>query len=110
MSRLQSRKAEIEREIESRRSATKFEPVADEKISGKRKLEEVLASEIEKTPALPPKIKRDKLDVDQENSYTSRLLDAKRKIQQEQPLKKLLHNLKKALLHLLLPVVWRRFS
>ena len=27
-----------------------------------------------------------------------------------QPLKKLLHNLKKALLHLLLPVVWRRFS
>ncbi len=83
MSRLQSRKAEIEREIESRRAATKFEPVSGENLSGRRKLEEVLADEIEKTPALPPKIKRDKLDVEQENSYTSRLLDAKRKIQQE---------------------------
>ena len=84
MSRLQSRKAEIEREIESRRAATKFEPIADDKVSGARKLEDVLASEIEKTPALPPKIKRDKLDVEQENSYTSRLLDAKRKVQHQQ--------------------------
>jgi hypothetical protein len=83
ISRLQSRKAEIEREIETRRAATKFQPSADENLSGRKKLEEVLASEIEKTPALPPKLKRDKLDVDQDNSYTSRLLDAKRKIQQE---------------------------
>lgn len=82
MSRLQSRKAEIEREIESRRASTKFEPTVDANVSGKQRLEDVLASEIEKTPALPPKIKRDKLDVDQDNSYTSRLLDAKRKVQQ----------------------------
>ena len=83
MSRLQSRKAEIERDIESRRATVKFEPDSDKKISGKKKLEEVLASEIEKTPALPPKINRDKLDVEQEHSYTSRLLDAKRRVQQE---------------------------
>ena len=83
ISRLQSRKAEIEREIESRRASTKFEPSGDQTVSGKKKLEEVLASEIEKTPALPPKIKRDKLDVDGDHSYTSRLLDAKRKVQQQ---------------------------
>jgi hypothetical protein len=83
MSRLQSRKAEIEREIESRRSATKFAPEPDAQISGKQRLEDVLASEIEKTPALPPKIKRDKLGDEQETSYTSRLLDAKRKVQQD---------------------------
>ena len=83
ISRLQSRKAEIERQIESRRAATKFEPVADAKMTGKQKLEEVLASEIEKTPKAPPKIQRDKLDVDEETSYTSRLLDAKRKVQDQ---------------------------
>ena len=83
LSRLQSRKAEIEHEIETRRAATKFAPSGDENMSGKKKLEEVLASEIEKTPALPPKLKRDKLDIDQDNSYTSRLLDAKRKVQQQ---------------------------
>jgi hypothetical protein len=83
ISRLQSRKAEIEREIESRRSSTKFSPDADEKVSGQRKLDDILASEIEKTPALPPKLRRDNLQADPENSYTSRLLDAKRKVQQE---------------------------
>lgn len=83
LSRLQSRKAEIEREIETRRAATKFEPSGDVNISGKQQLEEILASEIEKTPALPPKLNRDKLDVEKETSYTSRLLDAKRKVQQD---------------------------
>ena len=88
MSRLQSRKAEIERDIESRRASTKFEPSSDletstKRGSGKQRLEEVLASEIEKTPALPPKIVRDKLKDEQETSYTSRLLDAKRKVQKQ---------------------------
>ena len=84
ISRLQSRKAEIEREIESRRSATRFEPTPDQQLSGKQKLEDVLASEIEKTPPLPPKIPRDKLDAEKENTYTSRLLDAKREAQKKQ--------------------------
>ncbi len=81
--RLKSRKIEIEQQIESRRAATKFEPSEDVKVSGKKKLEEVLASEIDKTPALPPKIQRDKLADQEKTSYTSRLLDAKRKIQKE---------------------------
>ena len=83
MSRLQSRKQEIEREIESRRAATKFAPSEDMKVSGTKKLEDVLASEIEKTPALPPKIQRDNLADKEKTSYTSRLLDAKRKVQNE---------------------------
>ena len=83
ISRLQSRKLEIEQQIESRRAATKFEPSTDDSRSGSQKLEDVLANEIEKTPPLPPKIPRDKLEAEQETSYTSRLLDAKRKIQQQ---------------------------
>jgi hypothetical protein len=83
ISRLQSRKMEIEKEIESRRAATRFEPESDPEntktVSGKRQLDDVLASEMEKTPALPPKIQRDDLDADPETSYTTRLLDAKRK-------------------------------
>ena len=81
ISRLKSRKAEVEREIESRRAATRFEPEATDApaVSGESRLEQVLASEIEKTPALPPKISRD--DDDQGENYTSRLLDAKRKVQ-----------------------------
>ncbi len=85
LSRLQSRKAEIEKEIEARRAATRFEPDAESvgTQSGQQQLEDVLASEIEKTPALPPKIVRDKMDVEQDTSYTSRLLDAKKKAQQK---------------------------
>ena len=83
ISRLKSRKMEIEQEIETRRAATKFEPSPDLQVSGKKKLEDVLASEIEKTPALPPKIQRDNLADQEKTSYTSRLLDAKRKVQKE---------------------------
>ena len=83
ISRLQSRKAEIEKDIEARRATTKFEPNEEiaKKVSGSKKLEEVIGSEIEKTPALPPKIHRDE-SADGE-SYTSRLLDAKRKIKKK---------------------------
>ncbi|MEL7498152.1 MAG: VWA domain-containing protein [Planctomycetota bacterium] len=81
ISRLKSRKAEVEKEIEGRRAATRFEPDVDDPpaATGAAQLEQVLASEIEKTPALPPKI--DQNDSDKEGSYTSRLLDAKRKVQ-----------------------------
>ena len=83
MARLQSRKAEIEKDIETRRAATKFEPTDDsgKKISGSKKLEQVIGNEIEKTPALPKKINRDE-PADGE-SYTSRLLDAKRKLKKK---------------------------
>ena len=87
LSRLQSRKQEIEKEIEQRRAATRFEPDAGSESdakSGKQQLENVLASEIEKTPAAPPKIHRDTLNPDDESSYTSRLLEAKRKAQEKQ--------------------------
>ncbi len=86
MARLQSRKAEIEKEIESRRATTKFAPEIDEqKMSGRQRLEEVIGSEIDKTPERLQKIERDKsLDVEEDNSYTSRLLDAKRKAQKKQ--------------------------
>jgi hypothetical protein len=47
-------------------------------------LEDVLASEIEKTPKAPPKIDRDSLSPDDDNTYTSRLLDAKRKARDQQ--------------------------
>ncbi|MDA7901774.1 hypothetical protein N9B48_01990, partial [bacterium] len=82
--RLKSRKAEIERGIESRRATTKFVPENETNVSGSKKLDEIIASEIEKTPAMPPKIHRDKLDADESNSYTSRLLDAKRKVKHQQ--------------------------
>lgn len=85
MARLQSRKAEIEKQIESRRASTNFAPEVDAKMSGKQKLDEVIGSEIEKSPKPPPQLKRDKsLDVESEDSYTSRLLEAKRKVQQQQ--------------------------
>jgi hypothetical protein len=87
LSRLQSRKQEIEKEIEQRRAATRFEPEVDgdgASTSGKQHLENVLASEMEKTPAAPPKIKRDTLNPDDDTSYTSRLLEAKRKAQEKQ--------------------------
>lgn len=86
IARLQSRKAEIEKQIETRRAATKFEPdQIDEKISGKQRLDEIIGSEIDKSPERLPKIKRDKsLDIEKDTSYTSRLLDAKRKAQEKQ--------------------------
>ena len=87
MSRLQSRKAEIEKEIETRRSNVRFAPdePADDASgkSGKQQLEDVIASEIEKTPTPLPKPADNKLAADDESSYTSRLLEAKRKARQQ---------------------------
>ena len=82
ISRLQSRKAEIEKDIESRRAQTKFEADPEIQVSGKAQLEEVLASEIAKTPAPPPKI--DRSEKEEEDQYTSRLLAAKKKAQEKQ--------------------------
>jgi uncharacterized membrane protein/Mg-chelatase subunit ChlD len=85
IARLRSRKAEVEKDIEARRAATKFEPDVprggSSKGTGAQQLEKIIGSEIEKTPALPPKIAREN-ESDGE-SYTSRLLDAKRKLQRK---------------------------
>ena len=84
MSRLQSRKAEIEKDIESKRAAVKFAPdKPGGSISGKQQLEDVIASEIEKTPAALPKIDRS-VDQEDETSFTQRLLDAKKKARKDQ--------------------------
>ena len=85
MSRLQSRKAEIEKEIEMRRSKSRFAPEVDDKVSGKDKLDQVIGDEIDETADRRMPKRRDKsLEVtEEEKSYTSRLLDAKRKAQQQ---------------------------
>jgi hypothetical protein len=83
--RLQSRKVEIEREIEARRAATRFQSPSDTSPAGpagaisptgKAKLDQVLVSELEKTPPLPPGLPKDKLAAEREASFTSRLLPA----------------------------------
>ncbi len=87
IARLRSRKQEVEKSIEARRAATKFEPndadaqAGKSKGSGAAQLEQIIGSEIEKTPALPPKIIRE--DQNDGESYTSRLLDAKRKLKRK---------------------------
>lgn len=85
IARLRSRKAEVEKSIEARRAASKFEPnaldSAKSKVSGAQQLEQIIGSEIAKTPALPPKIVRE--DQDDGESYTSRLLEAKRKLKRK---------------------------
>jgi len=84
MTRLQSRKAEIEKDIETKRAAVKFAP--DNSLattSGKQQLEDVIAGEIEKTPAPLPTIDR-KSEQDDETSFTQRLLDAKKKARKDQ--------------------------
>ncbi len=86
MARLQSRKAEIEKEIASKRAKTRFAPETDDNASGREQLEKVIGDEIDEIADRRRPKKRDtSLDVVQEEqSYTSRLLDAKRKAQKKQ--------------------------
>ena len=86
ISRLQSRKAEVEKEIEMRRSNTRFAPDVDDNVSGKQKLDQVIGDEIDESADRRMPKKRDRsLEVnEEEKSYTSRLLDAKRKAQKNQ--------------------------
>lgn len=84
MARLQTRKAEIDKKYEERRAATRFEPQpdSDENRSGKQQLEDVLNSEHRKEQQPPPVARPNpKLEEEQQSSYTSRLLDAKRRAQ-----------------------------
>ncbi|MCH2183345.1 MAG: VWA domain-containing protein [Mariniblastus sp.] len=86
ISRLQSRKAEIEKEISSRRAATRFSPDPESTTSGRQELERVIGDEIDETADRRRPARRDRsLEVEkEEKSYTSRLLDAKRKAQEKQ--------------------------
>lgn len=86
MARLQTRKAEIEKKFEEKRAATRFEPTpekADNK-SGQQQLDDVLSSE-QRKEIQPPPINRpsEKLEDEKQSSYTSRLLDAKRRAQKD---------------------------
>ncbi len=84
IAKLQSRKNEIEKDIQSKRAAVKFTPDnPSASSSGKQQLEDIIASEIEKTPAALPKIDRPPQQED-ESSFTQRLLDAKKKARKGQ--------------------------
>lgn len=85
MSRLQSRKAEIEKQIQMKRANTRFAPEVDTKVSGAQKLEQVIGDEIdESADRRSPKKRGKSLEIEKEEpSYTSRLLDAKRKAQRQ---------------------------
>ncbi len=86
MARLQTRKAEIDKKFEEKRAATRFEPEvdSDDKKSGRQQLEDVLSSEHRKEFQPPPISRPDpKLEEEQQSSYTSRLLDAKRRAQKD---------------------------
>jgi hypothetical protein len=88
LERLKSRKSEINQQIEMRRAATRFEPDANEvrRSSGKKRLDEVLASEQAKEiePAVPRPI-TDINEAKKDEPHTSRLLEIKRKNRRERP-------------------------
>ncbi len=78
MSRLRSRKAEVDRSLESRRAAARFEPDADVIVDPNA----LQAAEAKPTapgtiPMPPPKPLP---ETEQEDSYTSRLLKAKKQV------------------------------
>lgn len=83
--RLRSRKAEVVRTIDDRRASTKFEPEADQSLrqedSSSANLKELLESESSRSKgrstAGPSQLGPDRPD--QEQSYTSRLFEAKKK-------------------------------
>jgi len=82
LDRLRSRKAEIVRTIDDRRAATRFEPDADEE-SASVNVDDLLEAEgAASRPAGPPTPETSQLAPDQPNqeqSYTSRLFEAKKK-------------------------------
>ena len=88
LSRLQSRKAEIDKKFEERRAATRFEPSSsdslDEKASGQQQLDSVLNSERRQEKQAPPAARADaNIENEDPSTYTSRLLDAKRRAQKK---------------------------
>jgi len=81
MDRLRSRKAEVTGELEQKRAAARFEPAPDAAVDTS-----LIESEMAATPAQskPPEPEKKGLAADQEEeTYTSRLLKAKKKVWEE---------------------------
>ena len=83
MSRLRSRKAEVDQSIESRRAATRFEPDAAITVDPNA-LEAAEAKPTSVTPATPPGAKP-VAEGETEESYTERLLKAKKQVRHTRP-------------------------
>jgi uncharacterized membrane protein len=83
MSRLRSRKAEVDQSIESRRAAARFEPDATVPINP----DAVAAAEAKPTtaPAANAQPARPVAEAEPEDDYTSRLLKAKKQVWQDRP-------------------------
>jgi hypothetical protein len=83
MERLRSRKAEIAGQIDERRAAARFEPqVDDDDVEAGRDLDDVLADVAGPGTPAPPRRVTPQVDIAAEEegqSYTGRLLDAKKK-------------------------------
>jgi uncharacterized membrane protein len=83
MSRLRSRKAEVDRSIETRRAATRFEPDAATRVDPNA----IAAAEATPTTAAPAPTPSAKpvTETDAEEDYTSRLLKAKKEVWKDRP-------------------------
>ncbi|MCC7476383.1 MAG: VWA domain-containing protein [Pirellulales bacterium] len=84
MSRLRSRKQEIERSIESRRAATRFEPDQTGPV-GPNALADAEAKPVIPTPPSQQPSKPTTAEPEQGETYTSRLLKAKKQVWQDRP-------------------------
>jgi hypothetical protein len=78
MSRLRSRKAEVDRSLENRRAAARFEPDAEAPTDPNA----LAAAEAKPTSAGPSTLPmpKPKVEAEQEDSYTSRLLKVKKEV------------------------------
>ncbi|MFM7116138.1 MAG: hypothetical protein ACKO0N_05835, partial [Planctomycetota bacterium] len=86
LDRLRSRKAEVARELNERRTTSRFEaaPPPGSDASGKEMLDAVLESEIAKEREVPPPKPVTNIDQPAE-SHTARLLELKRKAKKDRP-------------------------
>ncbi len=83
MSRLRSRKAEVDQSIESRRAATRFEPDAAVPVDSNT-IEAAEAKPTTPTKPTPPPTKP-AAETELPEDYTSRLLKAKKQVWQDRP-------------------------
>jgi hypothetical protein len=84
MSRLRSRKAEVDRSIESRRAATRFEP--DAAVAVDPNALESAEAKPTTTPTAPQPTAQPVAEGETEEDYTSRLLKAKKQVWKDRPL------------------------
>ncbi len=80
MSRLQSKKAEIDRSIQQRRAATRFEPDADVVVDPNAVRTAEAKPTTPGTPTAPPSTTKPVAEKEADDSYTSRLLKAKKQV------------------------------